>query len=158
MWVLTSMNIFFSKADWVKKKILCGTLLPVPPGWMKRCWRSRNEGEMKRFFCCDSCFVFVVGLLFVSFLFGSCFASTFVLLIAYLESFPYVGCVWQGWGGIGRTRKWIELGCMMWNLQRVNKEVILKKKSFVEAEMAQRLRAEVMSSTSRKHMVAPDHL
>lgn len=43
-----------------QKDILCGTPLPVPPGWTKMYWTSKKAGGAKRFmFVCLTYFVFV---------------------------------------------------------------------------------------------------
>lgn len=89
------------------KSMLCYTLLPMPPGLMKRCWRGRKKGEMKSFV-----------LVFVSLFY-------FALVWFYIFSFFFGGAV-DTMGGYGGTMRWAELGFIMWNSQRISQEFILK--------------------------------
>lgn len=89
------------------KSMLCYTLLPMPPGLMKQCWRGRKEGEMKSFV-----------LVFVSLFY-------FALVWFYIFSFFFGGAV-DTMGGYGGTMRWAELGFIMWNSQRISQEFILK--------------------------------
>ena len=53
----------------------------------------------------------------------------FVCLLAYFILFSFVGGAAQERGEYGRTRRWVKWGCMMWNSQRINKEVKCWKSS-----------------------------
>lgn len=85
-------------------------------------WRSdRQAGEEKQIFFCFWC-VFVL-IWFTGFFFFSCFC-----LLAYLVLFSFGGHK-KDEGRYGENRRFTNLGCIMWNPQRFNKEV--KRKSLL---------------------------
>lgn len=93
-----------------QKGTLCGTLLPVPLGWMKRCSEKK-----RRIVLCFPSFILV-------------FVSLFAMLcFVFIFSLGDAAGVREGYGG---TERWEELGCMMWNFQRINEEIMcIKQKS-----------------------------
>lgn len=77
---------------------------------MKSCWRGKKDGEIK------SLTVVI------------CFVLIFVYLLVCFVFF----CGWDDVGvsrGYGGTSRWAELEYMMWNFQRINKEVKFWKRS-----------------------------
>lgn len=112
-----------SKTDG-QRGLLYDTLKPpTPSGWMKRWWRSRREKAES--------FLFLVWFVFCFSLLG-CFGSGVVLAFVCLPA-CLLCCVFFHGGdcnrmGYGGTRRWIELGYMMRNTQRFNKEVLKKGK------------------------------
>lgn len=98
-----------------RMKIISKSCLRNIWGWMKWYWRGRKEGETKRFICWFN----------FSLTWGDVFA--FVCFLACLLFFFFWGHG-RDEGRIWRTGRWAELGCMIWNSQRVNEEVKFKRR------------------------------